>query len=60
MREQYKEKELPSGEIMVLTSKGDHPRKPWQVACWAADGEHRWSKDFATQAEAEAEYVRFD
>lgn len=50
---------FPSGEVLTMTDEGDHPRKPWQVACWTEDGECRWSKDFATQAEAEAEYTRF-
>ncbi len=55
-----KEHLLASGEIIWLTSKGDHPQKPWQVACIANDGEVRWMKDFATEIEAEAEYMRFD
>ena len=58
----YKERQLLSGEIITLTDEADvkHPTKPWQVTCWDAVGEHRWTKDFATLKKAEAEYVRFD
>jgi len=57
----YEEHTLPSGETITITSDGDHPRKPWQVCCWAAgdEGECRWTKDFVTEAEARTEYVRF-
>ena len=56
----YKEHVLPSGETITLSSEGDHPTKSWQVCCIADDQEEiRWVKDFATQEEAEAEYVRF-
>ncbi len=55
-----KEHTLPSGEIIWLTSEGSHPLKPWQVQCISTDNEVRWSKDFATEEEAEAEYIRFD
>lgn len=59
-RDVFKEHTLPSGNIISLSSEGDHPTKPWQVVCCEESGEVRWSKDFATQEEAEAEYVRFD
>jgi hypothetical protein len=55
-----KEHTLPNGEIIWMTSVGDNPNKPWQVMSIATDGEVRWCKDFATQDEAEREYVRFD
>lgn len=55
----YNEHALPSGEVLTITSEGDHPNKPWQVTCWAADGEHRWTKDFDNELDAQAEFVRF-
>ncbi len=59
---EYKEKTLPSGDIITMTAlTRDHPpNRPWEVTCWPAEGNHRWTVYFATKEEAEVEYRRFD
>jgi len=56
----YKEHTIASGEVISLTYPGDHPKKPWNVSCWDTNDECRWSVNFASEAEAESEYIRFD
>lgn len=51
------EYETPSGDVVSIQYDAD--KGIWEVACWDANDECRWYKEFRSPSDARTEFERF-